>query len=62
MASLRIDGEKLSPSATSVVEVCEIAKSEVDPRKVLRKLDFRLLPFVSLLYLLSFLYVALPSN
>lgn len=60
MASLSIDGEKLSPSATSVVEVSEIAKSEVDPRKVLRKLDLRLLPFVSLLYLLSFLYVALP--
>ena len=35
----------------------ELAAREVDPRKVLRKLDLRLLPFVSLLYLLSFLYV-----
>ena len=30
-------------------------QSSVDPRRVLRKLDRHLLPFVSILYLLSFL-------
>ena len=35
----------------------EGGNNKVNPSKVLRKLDLRLLPFVSLLYLLSFLYV-----
>lgn len=46
-----------SPVPESTYDDSELATSEVDQRKVLRKLDLRLLPFVSLLYLLSFLYV-----
>ncbi|KAI0640891.1 MFS general substrate transporter [Trametes meyenii] len=49
--------EKLPPSPTvpALAYDPELDKSHVDPRKVFRKLDWRLLPFVSLLYLLSFL-------
>ncbi|KAI0742333.1 MFS general substrate transporter [Daedaleopsis nitida] len=60
MSASSVD-EKLSPTAdvpstgTGVLYGSERTVTEVDPRKILRKLDLRLLPFVSLLYLLSFL-------
>ena len=60
MSSSSVD-EKLSPSDLVSQEdgglpySSKQTSSPVDPRKVLRKLDLRLLPFVSLLYLLSFL-------
>ena len=52
--------EKPSPTGTltgltDVSYDSELAKKQVDASQVLRKLDLRLLPFVSLLYLLSFL-------
>lgn len=36
-------------------EQLDLAASEVEYKRLLRKLDLHLLPFVSLLYLLSFL-------
>lgn len=66
MSASSVD-EKHSAHSSVLPEVAlpydaEVAKSEVDPGKVLRKLDLRLLPFVSLLYLLSFLYVKLCTS
>ena len=37
------------------VYAAEVATSEVDERKLMRKVDLRLIPWLSLLYLLSFL-------
>ncbi|KAI0739493.1 MFS general substrate transporter [Daedaleopsis nitida] len=60
MSSTTLD-EKTSPalrSPSTVTDppcISDSAKPGVDVHKVLRKLDLRLLPFVSLLYLLSFL-------
>jgi hypothetical protein len=42
-----------TPSSGSGVELGHI--TEEDKQKVLRKMDWHLLPFISLLYLLSFL-------
>jgi hypothetical protein len=44
-----------SPTKEHEVEITDIAR-----KKILRKLDVHLLPFVSLLYLLSFLWVNAP--
>ncbi|KAL7277633.1 hypothetical protein ACG7TL_008560 [Trametes sanguinea] len=58
MSSVTSDEKQPSESSVAVGELpydVALEKSGVDPRKVLRKLDWRLLPFVSLLYLLSFL-------
>ena len=48
------DKEKSSQDEV-VTSVDHVALGNVDEAKVLRKLDWHLLPFVSLLYLLSFL-------
>jgi hypothetical protein len=39
------------------IEDARIEFSEVERRRVVRKVDVHLLPFISALYLLSFLYV-----
>ena len=45
---------EVSPAA-EVSHDPEVTKNEVSPRRVLRKLDLRLLPFISFLYFLAFL-------
>lgn len=44
-----------TPSSGSVVEIALEHVTEEEKKKVLRKMDWHLLPFISLLYLLSFL-------
>ncbi|KAJ7693323.1 major facilitator superfamily domain-containing protein [Mycena rosella] len=51
------EGDEHSPTKESDVEITEVAR-----KKILRKLDIHLLPFVSLLYLLSFLDRANVGN
>ncbi|KAF8269706.1 MFS general substrate transporter [Lactarius quietus] len=64
MAAPRVSGLQLSPSMESgekgkeehVISVnAQLDISEVDERKLVRKIDLRLIPWLSLLYLLSFL-------
>lgn len=50
LPSSTFKGEELSGGHAS--------DSDAEERRVWRKLDWHLLPFVSLLYLLSFLYVS----
>ena len=55
-----IYNEKVSPPPSSTFQGGEPPVShagDAEERRVWRKLDWHLLPFVSLLYLLSFLYV-----
>lgn len=51
------DNEKHPPGEDVLSPVSDIKKTadDVNQRQVLRKLDFRLLPFVCLLFVLSFL-------
>lgn len=49
-----VQAEKRSLSLTLPFETSP-TQSDVDPQKVLRKLDWHLLPFLSLLYLLAYL-------
>lgn len=51
------DNEKHPPGEDVLSPVSDIkgTADDVDQRQVLRKLDFRLLPFVCLLFVLSFL-------
>lgn len=38
----------------------DLGSLEAERKRVLRKMDFHLLPFISMLYLLSFLYAIFP--
>lgn len=58
MATEKVDNGKLdrpAASTSSESDVEAIALGEVNEKKLLRTLDLRLLPAVSILYLLSFL-------
>lgn len=48
-------GDEYARSASSSVGDAEVASAGIDEKKLLRKLDARLLPGVVVLYLLSFL-------
>lgn len=55
MASEKVEVEGPGASVTSDSDLEVIAQSTVNEKSLLRKLDLRLLPAVSILYLLSFL-------
>ena len=55
MASEKVEVERPGASTNSDSDLEGIAHGHVNEKKLLRKLDLRLLPAVSILYLLSFL-------
>lgn len=54
-----MDSSDEKSAHTDILEVSR-ASDLVDPHRVLRKLDWRLIPFVSVLYLLAYMSVS-PS-
>ncbi|KAJ7982974.1 MFS general substrate transporter [Mycena polygramma] len=55
MSSSLTSDEKSAPSVTNEAEVHKIAEGQIEEARLLLKLDWRLLPIVTLLYLWSFL-------
>lgn len=55
MASEKVDIERPGASTNSDSDIEGIAYGDVNEKRLLRRLDLRLLPAVSILYLLSFL-------
>jgi hypothetical protein len=55
MASEKVEIERPGASTNSDSDLEGIAHGDVNEKSLLRKLDLRLLPAVSILYLLSFL-------
>jgi len=55
MAVEKKDAEPERPGASSLSSGSELESSSINEKALLRKLDLRLLPAVSVLYLLSFL-------
>ena len=60
--SVPIYTETVSPPSSTFKGGELPVSGEAEERRVWRKLDWHLLPFVSLLYLLSFLYVEPPVS
>lgn len=55
LGAMSFDDNEKEPSGEDVLSPVSDIKRTADQRQVLRKLDFRLLPFVCLLFVLSFL-------
>lgn len=55
MSSEKVETERPGASTNSDSDLEVVAQSDINDKTLLRKLDLRLLPAVSVLYLLSFL-------